>query len=216
MFASTLSTHLCVLLQASGDFSLGDLIAMLPLLFVLYIIIRFIGKVTQPIVTDHKYQLFEFTQLSALDFYTKVETILNELQVPELKWFRVTYSESGGMLSARREYLRVMYKELGYTICGAPFGTSFFVSWREDEPSKSGLYVLGSIPYIGKYFAAFFTLLFQKTRYREDTELMYRETVQGIMAQLVAIIGKDKGTRGPAELEQKPLYVRPSVTDGQN
>jgi hypothetical protein len=214
MFANLLGTQLpVVLLQSRGAFSLEDLIALLPLLFVLYLITRFIGKVTEPTVIDHKYQLFEFTQLSALDFYTKIENILNDLRVPELKWFRVTYSESGGILSARREYLRVMYKGLGYTICGAPFGTSFFISWREDEPSKTGQQVVGSIPHAGKYFAATLSLLFQKTRYREDTELMYRETVQGIMTHLVTVIGKDKGVRGPAELEHKPLYVRPSLTD---
>jgi hypothetical protein len=215
MFANVLGTGLpVVLLQSYGgtEFSLYTLIAWLPWLLIVYLLIRFIGKVNQPTITDHKYQLFELTQLSTMDFYKNVEGILSELRIAELKWFRITHAEGGGILSARREYLRVMYKGLGYTICGSGFGTSFFISWREDEPVASTQKTVSGIPFVGKYLAIFF----RKTRYQEDTEIMYREMIQGIMEHLIAVMGKEKGTRGLAELEQKPVYVKPSVPHAEN
>jgi hypothetical protein len=53
-----------------------------------------------------------------------VETALEERQVPDLKYARVEWPE-GGMLSDRREYLRITRERLD--VCGAPFGTGFFV-----------------------------------------------------------------------------------------
>ena len=48
--------------------------------------------------------------------------------MPELQIERITVSESG-ILSAKREYLRVRYGRLYFDICGAPFGKDFFFSW---------------------------------------------------------------------------------------
>ena len=214
MFANVLGTGFpVVLLQASGGFGspLGSLFSWILGLFIFYLIIRFIGKLNKPIVTEHKYQLFELTQLSALDFYKTVEGVLDGMQIPELKHSRITYGE-GGMLSARREYLRVLYQGLGYTICGAPYGTSFFISWREDEPGRTGQSIASNIPYVGRLLARFF----EKTRYREDTELMYRETVQGVMKRMIDAIGKEGGVRGLTELGQKPVYQRTNPVHGDN
>jgi hypothetical protein len=41
---------------------------------------------------------------------------------------RVDWSE-GGLLSAKREYLRATYGRYSFDICAAPFGKDFFFSW---------------------------------------------------------------------------------------
>src|SRR5262249_32254698 len=47
--------------------------------------------------------------------------------------------KEGGPLSASREYLRVTRQGLVFDICGAPFGTGFFVSlWYGRKPLRLG------------------------------------------------------------------------------
>jgi hypothetical protein len=53
-----------------------------------------------------------------------------------------------GLLSAKREYLHVRRGKLAFDICGAPFGTGFFLScWlAEMAPSWGLLYLAATIP----------------------------------------------------------------------
>ncbi len=79
-------------------------------------------------VVSHWSKLIEGFQASPLAFYAAVEEALARRQVPETKNSRVDYREAG-LLSANREYLQVTRDKLAFDICGAPFGTGFFVSW---------------------------------------------------------------------------------------
>ena len=83
--------------------------------------------------------LIDNFQISPLQFYQAVETHLRNRQVPETRNARVDYQE-GGLLSANREYLHITREKLAFDICGAPFGTSFFVSWwlSETKPHLAG------------------------------------------------------------------------------
>ena len=53
----------------------------------------------------------------------------------------------GGLLSAKRLYLRVIRKEHVFDICGAPFGNGFFFSWwlGESRQTSVGLLIALSI-----------------------------------------------------------------------
>ena len=79
-------------------------------------------------VISHWHQSVEGLSTSTLEYYAAVEKALRDKQVPELQIERTTISESG-ILSAKREYLRVRYGRLNFDICGAPFGKDFFFSW---------------------------------------------------------------------------------------
>lgn len=79
-------------------------------------------------VISHWHQSVEGLSTSTLDYYAAVEKALRDKEVPELHIERITASESG-ILSAKREYLRVRYGRLSFDICGAPFGKNFFFSW---------------------------------------------------------------------------------------
>jgi hypothetical protein len=83
-------------------------------------------------VVSHWSTLIENFQASPLPFYQAVEAALNRREVPATENSRVDYRE-GGLLSANREYLHVTREQLLFDICGAPFGTGFFVSWWLSE-----------------------------------------------------------------------------------
>lgn len=69
---------------------------------------------------------------SSKEFYQRVKEVVTEHEVPDMTVKHIALKE-GGMLSARREYLRFQRERFVIDVCGAPFGTSFFVSVRSGE-----------------------------------------------------------------------------------
>ena len=80
-------------------------------------------------VIDHWYSLVPGFTTSGKEFYAAIEKELKERQVPGLDIAYVDFAE-GGMLSQKREYLRMTRERLVFDICAAPFGTAFFFSCR--------------------------------------------------------------------------------------
>ncbi len=91
-------------------------------------------------VLSHWSTLIENFHASPLAFYQAVEAALVRREVPQTQNSRVDYREAG-VLSANREYLHVTREKLVFDICGAPFGTGFFVSWwlAEERPHLNPL-----------------------------------------------------------------------------
>lgn len=87
----------------------------------------------QTVVISHWYNLLANLQASGMNFYQTVEQNIACRQVPDATTSRIDYKESG-ILSAKREYLRVSRAKLVFDICAAPFGTGFFVSWWLGRP----------------------------------------------------------------------------------
>jgi hypothetical protein len=84
---------------------------------------------TKVVVQEHWYvPLLDF-KTSTQDFYSAVEAELAARKVPDLEISRVEFAE-GGVLSAKREYLRLRREWLVFDICSSPFGTSWFFSLR--------------------------------------------------------------------------------------
>lgn len=93
-------------------------------------------------IISHWPKLIENLQFSSQEFYERVEKALHDRQVPDIEVQRVDWKE-GGLLSPRREYLRVTRERLVFDICGAPFGTGFFVSlWCGIKPLRLGMLFL--------------------------------------------------------------------------
>ena len=80
-------------------------------------------------VMEHWYALVPGFNTSGKEFYADIEKELKERQVPSLDIAYVDFAE-GGVLSAKREYLRMTRERLVFDICAAPFGTAFFFSCR--------------------------------------------------------------------------------------
>ena len=68
-------------------------------------------------------------QVRPLQFYAVLEEKLARRRIPKIRCSRQCLPESGP-LSAKREYLTIRRKNLEFYICGAPFGSGFFVSSR--------------------------------------------------------------------------------------
>ena len=96
-------------------------------------------------VVSHWDQLIENFQTSSLGFYEAVEQALHRREVPEFKTSRVEFKEAG-LMTAKREYLRIVRGKYTFDICAAPFGTGFFFSWWLNEPAS---------PYGPLYLAVF-------------------------------------------------------------
>ena len=88
-----------------------------------------IAKARPTEVISHWSKLVEDYSTSTKEFYDLVEETLERRQIPKLETLR-TERHEGGVLSAKREYLRLMRERYVFDICAAPFGTGFFFSWR--------------------------------------------------------------------------------------
>ena len=93
--------------------------------------------------------------LSPLEFYEAVERELAARKIHGLKISRQEYAE-GGLLSAKRIYLRMMRERLVFLVCAAPFGTRYFFSCRTlHSPATLKLW---HALVVGLFFAAFLGL----------------------------------------------------------
>lgn len=159
-------------------------------------------------VFSHWFHLVDELKTSPMDFYASVESAIGERAVPEHQLSRITCRE-GGVLSAKREYLRVRRREFVFDICGAPFGNGFFVSWWLGE-IPSGLVgiltALSAIPVLGLLFALLLRAFVRPlTYYQVDTALMFQEAIRGAVLKVLDDLTKSNGLRAPTDLERKPI-----------
>jgi len=84
------------------------------------------------LVEEPKGVFLEDFAISSDDFYAAIESELVARNIPDLTITRELFRE-GGLLSSKREYLRLRRERLVFDICAAPFGTSFFFSTRFAE-----------------------------------------------------------------------------------
>lgn len=106
------------------------------------------------------YALIDGFQTSTDAFYKSIEDELIARQVPGLDLMRLDYRE-GGLLSAKRDYLRMRRERLTFDLCSAPFGTSWFFSYRFCEipapfPFWQFLVVIGLIAALAAGYLALF------------------------------------------------------------
>ena len=94
-------------------------------------------------VISHWHHPIEDFHTSTLEFYAAVEVALQPRQIPDYSVSRIDWRE-GGVLTARREYLRIKRGKLAFDLCAAPFGTGFFFSWwlAEVPPTHALLWAL--------------------------------------------------------------------------
>jgi hypothetical protein len=110
------------------------------------------------VISHWHYSLEEFNT-STLEFYNAVEASLYAKQSP-IKPERTEYRESG-VLSDKREYLRVSYGRYSFDISAFPFGKDFTFSWwlvrRLPESSlMAGCAGIVAIPFLYLLFAKIF------------------------------------------------------------
>jgi hypothetical protein len=196
-------------------------------------------------VIDHWYALIPGFNTSTKDFYEAIEQELKEQEIPGLEIFHVDFAE-GGVMSSKREYLRMTRERLVFDICAAPFGKAYFFSCRFSEiPAVIRLWqllvvlvasfmlvalafrflglILGAVVLLAGFVFLIYTLRnsvsmglrnldatlikspvfgpiyenwFRKeTYYRQDTRLMYRDTVNDVVKAKVEETTGAKGIK---------------------
>ena len=140
---------------------------------------------------------FDKLQFSSDEFYTLVEKLLAERQMPDTRVMRTNYNEAS-ILSNKREYLRVERKEDVFDICAAPFGTGFFVSYWHGEPKHALRDIALNIPYLSTVVES----AQGTTYYKEDTASMFRACVKDSIMEAIEQITTSKGVRGFSEAER--------------
>lgn len=80
------------------------------------------------VIKHHFYPVIDF-ETSVDEYYEAIEQELAARQLTGLEISRIEFAE-GGILSARRVYLRMRRERLVFDVCAAPFGTTWFFSYR--------------------------------------------------------------------------------------
>jgi hypothetical protein len=104
-------------------------------------------------VVSHWHHSVENFNTSTLEFFIAIEGTLNEKLAP-VKMDRVDYRESG-ILSDKRQYLRVSYARYSFDIGAAPFGKDFFFSWWLVRRLPDASLMMGCLGIIGVPIAYF-------------------------------------------------------------
>jgi hypothetical protein len=151
-------------------------------------------------IISNWYYLSEGLQASSKDFYAAVDQALQARQIPKIGLTRIELAE-GGPFSAKREYLRVVWKDYLFDICGAPFGNGFFFSWWLGQRPSGCLALLTAIPVLGSLISGSHRLKY----YQIDTALMFQESVRNAVNEVIDGITTAKGIRALSEAERKPI-----------
>ncbi len=147
--------------------------------------------------------LIENFQASPQVFYAEVTKAIEKRQMPNAKIDRISFKESH-LLSAKREYLRISCKnDFYFAICGAPFGTGFFVSWWLLEPPQGCLASLfAPFPVLSAIARA---MVKPWTYYRIDTATMFRTATHQAVLEIVDQITSAQHLKALPEAERKPI-----------
>lgn len=153
------------------------------------------------VILSHWSTMIEGLPASPKEFFQSVEAAVQNKNVPDTKFSRVDWRE-GGIISAKREYLRIKRKNLAFDICGAPFGNGFFISWWLGEVPSYFVQLLLEIPVIGPLFSRFIK---PTTYYKIDTASMYQSLIHSAVLEVIDGMTKTKGLRALSESDRKPI-----------
>jgi hypothetical protein len=154
-------------------------------------------------VISHWNTLIENFNMSPQHFYNAVAYAIEKRQIPNAKIDRISFSESH-LLSAKREYLRISCKnDFYFAICGAPFGTGFFVSyWLLQPPDGCLVELFRPLPLLSVIAQA---LVRPWTYYRIDTANMFQTATHTALLEVIDSITSAQGLRSLPETERKPI-----------
>jgi len=147
-------------------------------------------RLITPTILDHRHCRFDDLQYSSKQFYQTLETALNESQFPNVHSKRI-WKPEGGTFSVNREYLKVSRGRYDFIISAAPFGKAYFVSWWLKQ--RSGIAVLLKlVPFLGQWL---YNSEIRQTYYQVDTEIIFKESIKGIVNKAIEELGHTKGFR---------------------
>lgn len=138
----------------------------------------------KPIVHQWWYVVLLDFEASTEELYVAIEQDLAAREVQGLDLSRIEYAE-GGILSAKRAYLRMQRERLLFDVCSAPFGTSWFFSCRfSEKPLTLRLYhLLAMLLLLGAFWFSYVQLFGFVTG-----NVMFGATFLGIILAMVCAV----------------------------
>jgi hypothetical protein len=154
-------------------------------------------------VISHWNTLIENFNASPQVFYAEVTKSIEKRKMPNAKIDRISFNESH-LLSAKREYLRISCgRDFYFAVCGAPFGSGFFISWWLLEPPDGCLTsMFASFPVLSAIARA---LVKPWTYYRIDTATMFQTMTHHAVLEVVDQMTSSIGIKALPEGERKPV-----------
>ncbi len=148
-------------------------------------------------VVAHWAHAYPFFSMSSSDFYSLVEQLIKEHELPNVKIERAKNKE-GGLLSASREYLRVRHGDLIYDICAMPFGKDFCVSsWLYETEGMMRQFL--KFTKAGEYLSE---RAAKRTFYQADEEAMFKSCVHNALIEATERMTEGKGMRALSDVER--------------
>lgn len=166
-----------------------------------------ITRKTPPEHLSHWHQMIDGLNHSPQEFYAVIEQRIRDRELPETQVGRVIFRERG-LLSNRREYLRVMRASLVFDICGAPFGkNAFFVSYWLGDLRRGGCLslLMVMVPFAGLFMEKH---LRPMTYYETDSALMFHDMIRAIVLGHVDELTASQGIEPIPEHERKPTMKK--------
>lgn len=155
-------------------------------------------------VLSHWSTLIEDFNTSPQRFYEMVAEAVRRRNMPNASISKVQFKE-GNFLSAYRDYLKVYCgkENFYFAICGAPFGTGFFVSyWQLQAPDGCLVQLFSPFPVLSAIARA---MVKPWTYYRVDTVSMFQTATHQAVLEVVDNMIKGTGIKALPDAERKPV-----------
>ena len=154
---------------------------------------------TEPDYRRHQL-FFERYPVSPLELYGVVEGVFVRRQIIGIQLSRVSRLE-WHLLSARRTYLLVKFRDAVCFIGAVPVGNGLHVTWRyAATPSRLSM-ILFEIPYFGFIVER---LISPPTFYRTDVYDALEQAIRGCVVEATNVLA-GRGVRPLTQAEQRPL-----------
>lgn len=175
------------------------IIAIIVLILTVFLIKFFFGKNLQTFNSQWQKSFSNFN-FSALEFYELVTKELQSKAIDGIKMGNITLRENT-ILSAKRVYLKIEWKDLEYNVCCAPFvDATFFSSWLLTKNSFFQIVIL-KIPFVGLWL---FNKIYPSTFFKHDTTSIFTMYVHQVLLDVIEEVTKETGVR-MSEQEKKPI-----------
>ena len=154
---------------------------------------------TRPDYRRHQL-FFERYPVSPLELYSVIEDVFVRRQIIGIQISRVSRLE-WHLLSTRRTYLLVKFRDAVCFISAVPVGTGLLVTWRyATMPSRLSM-ILFEIPYFGFVIER---MISPPTFYRTDIYDALEQAIRGYVVEATNVL-VGRGVRPLTEAEQRPL-----------
>ena len=138
--------------------------------------------------------------LSTLEFYQAVEEVFTNRQVVGADISHITRYE-WNLLSTRRIYLQIQFREARCVIGGLSLGTGFQLTWRYGIIPNKFFVVLFDVPFVGQVAERLFS---PPTFYRNDVYLAFEQLLRAVISETTNQFTQ-QGFRPLTINEQRPL-----------